>query len=134
MWIRVGFNGILKSKGYELQKQAYDRVLRDSDRDRFAFEKLIAYVLLNPERAALIGESSAPRRLEVEGLRLARVSRGELAAVRPGGILGSVLEILLSIAPSEQMTKPSRKRCAASATDGFEGDGNVAERANVPAV
>jgi putative transposase len=58
-WIRRRINGVLKATGHELQKQAHDRVLRDSDRDRFVFEKLIGYVFSNPERATLIGEASA---------------------------------------------------------------------------
>ncbi len=59
-WLRRRVNGLLKTRGHRLQKQAYDRVLRESDRERFAFEKLIGYVFANPERAGLIGEG-APR-------------------------------------------------------------------------
>ena len=59
-WMRRRVNGLLATDGCQLQKQAYDRVLRDSDRDRFAFEKLIGYVFMNPDRASLVGEG-APR-------------------------------------------------------------------------
>jgi REP element-mobilizing transposase RayT len=53
-WLRRRVNGLLKRTGEQLQKQPYDRVLREKDRDRFAFETLIAYVFSNPDRAGLI--------------------------------------------------------------------------------
>jgi hypothetical protein len=59
-WMRRRVNALLAKDGCQLQKQAYDRVLRDSDRDRFAFEKLVGYVFMNPDRASLVGEG-APR-------------------------------------------------------------------------
>ncbi|HRQ89858.1 MAG TPA: hypothetical protein PLA50_13745 [Bacteroidia bacterium] len=59
-WLRRRMNGWLKPGGVRLQKQAYDHVLRESDRQRFGFEHLIGYVFANPERAGLI-EGDAPR-------------------------------------------------------------------------
>jgi len=55
-WLRRRLNGWLKPGGQRLQKQAYDRVLRESDRDRFAFEKLIAYLFANPVRGGFIAD------------------------------------------------------------------------------
>ena len=46
-------NLALEIRGFRLQKQAYDRVLRPEERERFAFEKMIGYVLANPVRAGL---------------------------------------------------------------------------------
>jgi putative transposase len=59
-WLRRRVNGRLKAQGLRLQKQSYDRVLRASDRDRFAFETLIAYVFGNPDRSGLVRDG-APR-------------------------------------------------------------------------
>jgi hypothetical protein len=59
-WLRRRVNGLLKGDGLQLQKQPYDRVLREDDRDRFAFETLVAYAFSNPDRAGLVPEE-APR-------------------------------------------------------------------------
>lgn len=37
-----------------LQKQAYDHVLRESDRERDAFAAIVGYILRNPERQQLV--------------------------------------------------------------------------------
>ncbi|NLT72391.1 MAG: hypothetical protein GXX91_17090 [Verrucomicrobiaceae bacterium] len=58
-WLRRRINEALQGRGIRLQKQAYDRVLRPADRERFAFEKMMAYVIANPLRAGLAGESLA---------------------------------------------------------------------------
>jgi len=57
-WLRRRVNGLLAKGEFRLQKQAYDRVLTDSDRDRFAFETLVGYVFMNPARASLIEEGA----------------------------------------------------------------------------
>lgn len=57
-WLRRRLNGWLKPGGWRLQKQAYDRVLRETDRDRFAFEILIGYLFANPVRGGFISDDS----------------------------------------------------------------------------
>ncbi|MCA9060158.1 MAG: hypothetical protein KDA85_16735 [Planctomycetaceae bacterium] len=47
-----------KSKPFQLQKQAYDSVLRDKDRARNAFEKVAFYIAENPVRAKLVSDPS----------------------------------------------------------------------------
>jgi len=59
-WFRRQLNLILRMQGFELQKQAYDRVFREREKDRFSFERLVGYVFENPTRAGLIEEASAP--------------------------------------------------------------------------
>ena len=52
-WLRRELNAVLERRGVQLQKQSYDRVLRENERKRSAFEDLVSYVLENPERASL---------------------------------------------------------------------------------
>ncbi len=44
----------LLPEGIGLQRQAYDRVLREKDRERFTFENAAEYILANPVRANLV--------------------------------------------------------------------------------
>lgn len=57
-WLRRELNEELKSRGFCLQSQAYDRVLRESERERYAFENLVNYVLENPERSQVNSKDS----------------------------------------------------------------------------
>jgi len=57
-WLRREVNRELRQADAILQRQAYDRILRNSERDQFAFEKLIGYVMDNPLRAGLVEESA----------------------------------------------------------------------------
>jgi len=41
----------------QLQRSAYDRVLREQDRQRYAFEQLAHYILDNPVRAGLVASA-----------------------------------------------------------------------------
>jgi REP element-mobilizing transposase RayT len=53
-FLRRHLNLALKDRGVCLQKQAYDHVLREQDRERNAFEKIAWYILENPVRAGLV--------------------------------------------------------------------------------
>jgi hypothetical protein len=44
----------LAKLGVQLQKQPYDHVLRDDDRQPAAFEAVAEYIARNPERAGLV--------------------------------------------------------------------------------
>ncbi len=46
-------------EGITLQRQAYDHVLREAERERSAFAKIAEYILANPVRAGLVEHPSA---------------------------------------------------------------------------
>ena len=54
--IRREFNQLLP-EGICLQRQAYDHILRDHERERAAFETTANYILANPVRAGLVEQS-----------------------------------------------------------------------------
>jgi len=53
-YFRKHVNALLKPRGVKFQRQPYDHVLREEERDRGAFEALAEYIARNPERAGLI--------------------------------------------------------------------------------
>jgi putative transposase len=53
-FFRKQLNPVLEALGVRLQQQAYDRVLRESDRHGSAFESAMEYIARNPERAGLV--------------------------------------------------------------------------------
>jgi putative transposase len=53
-WARREWNILLKP--YTLQDQAYDHVLRESERERDAFGNVTGYILRNPVRNKLVGD------------------------------------------------------------------------------
>jgi putative transposase len=57
-FFRRHLNGVLSSKGVRLQKQSYDHVLKEHERERNAFEKIAWYILENPVRAGLVKDRS----------------------------------------------------------------------------
>ena len=57
-YFRKHFNEILKDAGFQFQKQPYDHVLREEERERNAFEDVAEYIARNPERAVLVKEGS----------------------------------------------------------------------------
>jgi REP element-mobilizing transposase RayT len=56
-WLRREWNHLLRP--VKLQRQAYDNVLRESDRERDAFADLVGYILRNPVRKELVDQWSA---------------------------------------------------------------------------
>jgi REP element-mobilizing transposase RayT len=52
--LRRTWNILLQTKGFELDRQAYDRVLREKERARGAFPAACAYVLANPQVEKLV--------------------------------------------------------------------------------
>jgi REP element-mobilizing transposase RayT len=52
-WMRRAWNRVLSEA--RLQDQAYEHVLRESDRARDAFAEVVAYILHNPLRKDLVG-------------------------------------------------------------------------------
>jgi putative transposase len=55
--LRTQLNRILKARGYRLQKQGYDHVLRDNERSPDGLGEVSAYIRANPVRAGLCKES-----------------------------------------------------------------------------
>lgn len=53
---RKSWNRELRAGGFELQKQAFDHVLRENERERGAFTAVATYILANPVRAGLVRE------------------------------------------------------------------------------
>lgn len=53
-FLRRHMNTLLRPRGVTLQKQAYDHVLREQERERNAFERTAWYVMENPVRAGLV--------------------------------------------------------------------------------
>ena len=52
-YFRTRLNQLLRKRGYQLQQQSYDRVLKNNDRQDEAVEDLVEYIARNPERAGL---------------------------------------------------------------------------------
>jgi len=55
-FLRKHLNRILAESGMKLQKQVYDNVLREKDRQRDAFPKVAWYIRANPLRAGLVND------------------------------------------------------------------------------
>jgi REP element-mobilizing transposase RayT len=55
-YLRRHLNPLLEVRGARFQQQPYDHVLREEERERAAFESVVEYIALNPERAGLVGE------------------------------------------------------------------------------
>jgi len=53
-FMRKDWNRLLRPSGYELQKQAYDHVLNESERNQTEFEDTLIYVLKNPQRGKIV--------------------------------------------------------------------------------
>jgi len=53
-FFRVRVNEALGKVGYKLQRQAYDRVLREWEIERNELETIVTYLARNPERAGLL--------------------------------------------------------------------------------
>ena len=53
-FLRRQLNRALIPTGARLQHQGFDQVLRNDDRNQSAFEKIVAYIAANPQRAHLI--------------------------------------------------------------------------------
>lgn len=53
-FFRRQWNDLLRESGFVLQKQPYDHVLREQERDPEAFQNTCVYVMKNPERAGLV--------------------------------------------------------------------------------
>jgi hypothetical protein len=53
-FFRSQLNPILAKLRARLQQQPYDRVLREEERERSAFEDVVEYIARNPERAQLV--------------------------------------------------------------------------------
>src|SRR5262249_41659544 len=54
-YFRKQLNPILEKLSVRFQKQPYDRVLREEERAKDAFETVVGYIAGNPERAGLVG-------------------------------------------------------------------------------
>ncbi len=55
-FFRRHWNLLLRAKGYKLQLQGYDHVLREEERQRGAFAVIAAYILENPVRAGMAAD------------------------------------------------------------------------------
>ncbi|MFU8892519.1 MAG: hypothetical protein ACNA8L_02720 [Luteolibacter sp.] len=55
-FFRKHWNVALRSRGVELQPQAYDHVLREDERRPDAFEDTVIYIFCNPQRAGLVDD------------------------------------------------------------------------------
>lgn len=53
-YFRRQLNPVLERLGAKFQRQAYDHVLSDEQRERDAFESVAEYIARNPERAGLV--------------------------------------------------------------------------------
>ena len=53
-FFRRHWNCQLRARGFSLQKQAYEHVLNEHERDPTVFDDTRVYILRNPERAALV--------------------------------------------------------------------------------
>ena len=56
---RKATNKLLLRPSYSWQDQAYDHVLNMNEREKGAFEAMVAYVCQNPVRAGLVAEEDA---------------------------------------------------------------------------
>ena len=52
--LRTDLNAALNEKGYELQRQAYDHVLKPGELHTEAIEELMEYIARNPERKGIV--------------------------------------------------------------------------------
>jgi hypothetical protein len=57
-YFRRQLNPILEKLGTRFQKQPYDHVLREEERNDTAFENVVEYIARNPERAGLVREGA----------------------------------------------------------------------------
>ncbi|BCU78029.1 hypothetical protein [Luteolibacter sp. LG18] len=55
-FFRRHWNELLASRGSELQRQAYDHVLDESERNPDAFEDTCLYIARNPQRGGLVAD------------------------------------------------------------------------------
>ncbi len=53
-FFREQLNLILEKLGCRLQREGYDHVLREEERERNAFENVVEYIARNPECAGLV--------------------------------------------------------------------------------
>ena len=53
-FLRRHLNPVLAKLNAQLQKQPYDHVLREEERERTAFENVVEYIARNPERKGLV--------------------------------------------------------------------------------
>ena len=53
---RTEWGRLLKGQGYSLDRQAFDHVLNEKERDRGALAAICHYILRNPERARLVNK------------------------------------------------------------------------------
>lgn len=53
-YFRRNVNTILEVLGFRFQRQPYDHVLSEQQRDRNAFENIAEYIARNPERAGVV--------------------------------------------------------------------------------
>ena len=53
-FLRKHTNEHLRENGFEWQKQPYDNVLQERERERLAFEKVVHYIVENPVRAGFV--------------------------------------------------------------------------------
>ena len=53
-FVKKHSNSDLSERGFEWQKQPYDNVLRQKDREKDAFQKVVGYVVNNPVRAGYV--------------------------------------------------------------------------------
>jgi hypothetical protein len=53
-YFRKQLNPILEKLGVRFQKEPYDHVLREAERERSGFEEVFEYIARNPERAGLL--------------------------------------------------------------------------------
>ncbi len=57
-YFRRQLNPILEESNARFQKQPYDHVLREEEREKNAFETVVEYIARNPERAELVKPDS----------------------------------------------------------------------------
>jgi putative transposase len=55
-FFRKHINQLLKANHFEFQRQAFDHVLREEERERDAFETVAEYIAQNPQRAGLVSD------------------------------------------------------------------------------
>lgn len=53
-YFRKQLNPVLEKLGAEFQRQPYDHVLKEEERERSAFENVVEYIARNPERRGLV--------------------------------------------------------------------------------
>jgi hypothetical protein len=53
-YFRRHLNSVLQKLNFELQRQPYDHVLRETERKETQFRNLVEYIARNPERANLV--------------------------------------------------------------------------------